>query len=510
MAQVFPLNVPAEARDPTLSSLLDTLTGLPDPWTLLAERAIGDTDRVGAVLVHPEIGVALIDVAPRDAGPAAAALGELLARERFAEFFPGELPIVAVSVAAEDIPGIGERLAEAFDAAPRLSIADRDWSDAVVELLLQPDDMAMAPAGGQTDAAIEGFAGPPFSSSVEPAPPPEPEAPAFTPAAAEDPVLPWGEDVDRDAPPLHADWRMAVSYPPPRRRGRLVAAAVAILLLGGAAGLGLAVEGGALPLPASVASRNHPVEVPLAPAEAGDQAGGAAAMAVPSPPPPVPAAPPVMLAAKPLVSPPPAAPKPTRVAALPPVPAPAPASPPRQTAETKPAPAPSPAAPPPTTESASAPAAAIAVKPKPRPAARPQPVVAAQHPPQRAPRPGAPAAVARPLRPPIDATDLPPLDEPAPNTPAAEASPPVAPPEASPPPPLPVAAAPAPTAPAIGPPRRLARNPSPTAPEMAGEQRECRPYTANSTLTGKGVAVQGIACRDSDGQWRLVSEVPLR
>jgi surface antigen len=40
--------------------------------------------------------------------------------------------------------------------------------------------------------------------------------------------------------------------------------------------------------------------------------------------------------------------------------------------------------------------------------------------------------------------------------------------------------------------------------------RECRPYTSSTTLTGRGLRVEGIACRGNDGQWRLVSEVPMR
>lgn len=520
MAQVFPLNAPASGRDPTLSLLLDTLAWLPDPWTLLAERVIGETEAVGAVLVHPEIGVALVDVAPGDAGPAAAALGALLARERFAEFFPGELPIVTASVAAEEIPAIGERLAEAFEAAPPLSIDDRDWGDAVIELLLQPSDMAMAPAGGQAEA-MHGVTAP-FLPPPEPVPPmAPPEAPSF----ADRPALSAAE-VEGDAPPLHADWRMAVGYQPPRRHGALVAAAIAVLLLGGVAGLGLAVENGALPLPASVASQSHPVEAPLAPAEAGDRIGSAAGPALSDRPPPVPAAPPVMLAAKPLASPPPAAPKPTRVAALPPPPRQIaeekpPAPPPAHAAPVaapppKPAPAPPqivdnkptvPAAPPPRTVESKpapppAPPAKVAAKPRP-PAAKPQ-VAAASHPPPRTPRASARVEVP-PLRPPIDATDLPPLDEPAPK-PTMAFSPPMPPqPSPAPPAPQPVAAAPTPLVPAIGPPRRLTRAPSPIEQEAAGGRRECRPYTANSTLAGNG-----IACRDGDGQWRLVSEVPLR
>jgi surface antigen len=41
-------------------------------------------------------------------------------------------------------------------------------------------------------------------------------------------------------------------------------------------------------------------------------------------------------------------------------------------------------------------------------------------------------------------------------------------------------------------------------------QRECRPYTADTTLSGSRAPVQGIACRGADGQWRLVSETPAR
>jgi surface antigen len=51
--------------------------------------------------------------------------------------------------------------------------------------------------------------------------------------------------------------------------------------------------------------------------------------------------------------------------------------------------------------------------------------------------------------------------------------------------------------------------PAPVAAAAVG-QRECRPYTSSTTLSGRSITVQGIACRDGDGQWRLVSEVPAR
>jgi surface antigen len=69
---------------------------------------------------------------------------------------------------------------------------------------------------------------------------------------------------------------------------------------------------------------------------------------------------------------------------------------------------------------------------------------------------------------------------------------------------------------------RLVRQPVQVAPAVNGAgapaatasaatpQRECRPYTAATTLTGNAMPVQGIACRDGDGTWRLVSEAPAR
>ncbi len=105
--------------------------------------------------------------------------------------------------------------------------------------------------------------------------------------------------------------------------------------------------------------------------------------------------------------------------------------------------------------------------------------------------------------PPIDAADLPPLDEvPAANPPVAAAAPPNPAPPAS------------PAAPTLGPPVALRPLPAsggrPAAALADPNPRECRPYTSNTTLTGRGAAVQGIACRGPDGQWRLVSEVPIR
>src|SRR6202035_3431426 len=143
MAQIFPLNIDDLSPDEARATLAGTLATLPDPWTLLRYRRIGDeqAEPVEVVLVHPEIGVALVDEAPRDPAASARRLREHLEQQRFGEFFPGELPIVSMSVGADDFETLGDRLAAAFEAAPSLSLADADWADAVIELLMVPDDL---------------------------------------------------------------------------------------------------------------------------------------------------------------------------------------------------------------------------------------------------------------------------------------------------------------------------------------------------------------------------------
>ena len=479
MAQIFPLNNLDEA--PT--SLADTLAALPDPWTLLCDRPIGDDSResVGVVLIHPDIGIALVDEAPRDPKPAVPAFQAYLERERFAEFFPGELPIVALSVAADDIPLIGEQLEAAFDAAPRLTVADRDWADAVIELLLLPSDLSMAPASGR---------------------------PGSSPAAARAEAMPQARrvsltasplNVEQRSPTLTADWPVHDEYdyehgygygPRPKRRGRWIAAAVGALAL--LVGLALAAwmpDSEDEPEAAASAASWAQVEVPLAaPSAPSTPAPGNTTAAAPTSPkpPPVPAAPPVILAAKPLASPPPPPPAPSRVAALP---------------STLAGPAPPPAGrsvdtPPPQRT------AAAETIPVPKPVLRREAAV----------RTGRAYQPAPPNRPPFDAADLPPIDEPASTSGPVPTRPP---PEE----PVNIAVPPAPGA--LGaptpllPPQALNGGTTPrtqiaAAPGKATLGPDCRPYTADSTLSGRSLAVQGTACRGSDGQWRLVSEVPLR
>jgi hypothetical protein len=505
MAQLFPTHPAGAGGDAPRSWLIETLLALPDPWTLLADRQIGAEEEEGAeaidvVLVHPEIGVALVDAAPRDPAGVVAAFRDYLDAQRFGEFYPGELPIVALSIALEEIAEIGDRLAAAFEAAPRLAIADGDWADAVIEVLLTPADLPMAPVHEAIPEEPIPEPAPSSPAAAEEAPQPVPELPAERPLDM--------PRLDSPAPPLMAEWPFALHEEAGRRWqfGRLAVAAAALLLF---CGLGLAAWNISQreEAPSEAMVTPGAVEAPVPQPEASAPTMAEAPTATPAPPPPVPPAQPVILAAKPLAPPPPLPPKPTRVEPLPqiaandtppppaptPAPAPAPAqaaSPPLPPAPAAPAPAqaasPSPPAP---TQATAPPAPAPPRAAPPRPAP-PPPAVRSSAPPRSvaaaAPRPAREARLTPARRrraepeaergPPIDATDLPPL-EPEPRA--------------------------APQAPGLG----IAAAAQAAAPPA---QRECRPYTADTPLAGRGVAVQGIACRDADGAWRLVSEVPLR
>jgi hypothetical protein len=545
VAQVFPLTAGDSAVDDPGAVLAETLAALPEEWTLLRARRIGEAAADG-VLVHPGIGVALIDLAAEPPEAARRALGARLEGERFSQFFPGELPIVAVGVTAEELQSVGEKLQAAFEAAPRLEIADPDWADAVIELLLQPEDMAMAPVG--TFAAAE--------PSI-----PAPKPPRADPLREERvPEEPPAEDPFQEMPPLGRRFYAAplrAEFPPPyelprrRHRGRNAAIAVAALVLIGGAIAAWSLGGDEV-VP-TAALRQTEIEVPLA-----GPAPASAPTSLPAEsktePPPLPAAPPVLMAAKQMLEPPPPAPRPTKVAPLPQavVEAAAPqppqqSAPPAQTAPVEPA----------TREAAAAKPHIVqhkrqrpvwAEKKKP-PEANPQRDARTESPAELTPQREArqkPNDTQRMMQrelnsdesqsaetgsrpPPVDADELPPL--PASSPPMALVPPPVPPPPPFPPPAAAPQAAPPPSAAAAalqdgvatGPPVQLVRQPLQAAPAANGPgtpvaaaagtaapQRECRPYTSTTTLTGNAVPVQGIACRDGDGPWRLVSEVPAQ
>lgn len=571
MAQTFPLNTDLPA-DPAWGELDGMLAGLPDDWTVLRERRVGGLHGAYAdfVLVHPQIGVAVVDLVPGDPQPAVDALRRHLGRERFSEFYQGFLPVVGLSIADAEIASVGDRLAEAFERLPELDIADGEWAEAVVELLLTPQDMTMASIAP--------------GAAAEPPPRPEPP-PVERPAGAgsEAPsrrggqFAPWLEDAERRPPRLIDDEPAALPGRPARRWRVLAATAAGLAIIGAVVVAGTHLLDDLLPgsepdvpIASSEPARQQPLQNPPVLPQRATEA--------PAPPAAPPAPPPAVTAAKPMAPPPAPAPALTRVDPLPPPPPPAaaiaaappatPPAPPTTQGEQKPPPAGSEtaAAKPPASSDGDG-LAPLPPPPKPTPPARvvrsepPKPpprrmeTATAAKPPSPAPKAGGEARVAsrQPAAetPPLDAGDLPPLPggtppsaagrppEPANTVPPAAAlgapiallgpagSTPAPPPPAAPPP---ASGRPQSTGGAVGPPVPLlppavsqsqqalpgeseaAAAPDRPMPAAAArpEDRQCRPYTSDTTLMGQRVPVRGMACRETDGRWHLVSELPLR
>lgn len=131
----------ADGARPGVEWLETMLARLPDEWLTCRDRRIpGDDEAVIAfILLHPEIGVALIDSAPlRQASVAA------MSRYLEENGLTG-IPVVAVAVAPEQVSLLGERLGAAFAAATSCEPAEPDWHVRAIDLLLSAEDAAMLP-----------------------------------------------------------------------------------------------------------------------------------------------------------------------------------------------------------------------------------------------------------------------------------------------------------------------------------------------------------------------------
>jgi hypothetical protein len=108
-------------------------------------------------------------------------------------------------------------------------------------------------------------------------------------------------------------------------------------------------------------------------------------------------------------------------------------------------------------------------------------------------------AARAPLPPTVDAAAAPPPDQP-PSAPDARQA--ALPPSTATGSPVPLVAR-APAA-ALG----EAAEPAPAAGTSAPSPHECTPYSSDTTMSGRSEPVRGLACRDADGTWRRMSEVP--
>ena len=175
----------------TVNKLAAALAGLPAPWRVLRNRRASAADGppwVKYIALHPEKGIALLDLLPANPHAAVAPLDEFLARTGFAAFSHGDPPIVAVALAERDIVAVGDHLADAFAGAPRCGIKNGNWAEAVVELLMSTSGLFLTP--------VETASGVPKRDTTSPIAAQKPTAaehvskPAPSPPPTEDPPQP--------------------------------------------------------------------------------------------------------------------------------------------------------------------------------------------------------------------------------------------------------------------------------------------------------------------------------
>jgi hypothetical protein len=119
------------------------LVRLPDGWVSGRSCDIGglpgQTVRVDYVLLHPRLGVALIELGKLN-GDAEDVLRRRLTEARFDAIFPGHVPILHGSVDESELPSLTEILVEEFAGLPPLSLAGGDaWVETMGHIVVPAD-----------------------------------------------------------------------------------------------------------------------------------------------------------------------------------------------------------------------------------------------------------------------------------------------------------------------------------------------------------------------------------
>ena len=149
---VEPDAAPVPVPDGGLDAVVGAAVAGMDPgWTLLRGRMLDGgarhpPARLRYVLLHPRIGVALLEVAPDLTPEASARLRRRLDAARFGAVFPGHLPIVHRSLPAERLGLLGELLERAFAMEQPISLPGGEAWPAMVGRVLP----AAAPAAPAT------------------------------------------------------------------------------------------------------------------------------------------------------------------------------------------------------------------------------------------------------------------------------------------------------------------------------------------------------------------------
>ena len=215
------------------------------------------------VLLHADLGVALLDIAPAATQGAESTLRRRLETARFEGIFPGYLPVVQLRIAADEVGELGALLDQAFATLPPLSVAGGDAWISVVRRALSPRD----PARGATYRGVypDDWPASPQSAMqmASGQPPPDPVSDGTRMADG----LPYGASPHGAMPGGAPRGEAAVTGNPPRRRRRpLVWAALGI---GGLAAIAAVVMAGgrsATEAPPQLAQPQRPAPSAVAPA----------------------------------------------------------------------------------------------------------------------------------------------------------------------------------------------------------------------------------------------------
>ena len=126
-------------QQPRALDRIDTaLRSLRPPWKVLRETGIAaDRSRLGAAFValHPERGIALVDLAPARPDAATTWVRVTLLRAGGGVFTVREPPIMSVTLSPEEIPDCVSRIEACFAGLPPCALPDKDWPDVAVATL---------------------------------------------------------------------------------------------------------------------------------------------------------------------------------------------------------------------------------------------------------------------------------------------------------------------------------------------------------------------------------------
>ncbi|MFC7473516.1 SH3 domain-containing protein [Dankookia sp. GCM10030260] len=115
----------------------------------------GQVLRVPHVLLHPEIGVALIDIAPGESVGAEPAFRTRLEAARFAAIFPGQLPVVHLQLQPEELDRLDTLLPQSFATLPVLNLPGGDgWVSVVRRALASRGPLRDGLAAPAQDRAV--------------------------------------------------------------------------------------------------------------------------------------------------------------------------------------------------------------------------------------------------------------------------------------------------------------------------------------------------------------------